>query len=396
MCMAFPQFTHVLPGDRQELIRMRRHFHQYPELAFQEHNTAAFIADALRKYGYETACNLGGTGVAGALHTHRPGPVVLIRADMDALPIQEDTGLPYASQHAGVMHACGHDAHMAIGLTTAAILARQQNKFNGQVVMVFQPAEEIGQGARAMVADGLLERFGPDFALGIHVWNPLECGTVGIYAGPMMANVDNFTITIHGRGGHAAEPRRNIDPIAAAVDIAHTLQTIVPRKVTPLEPALLTVACIQGGNCHNITPNTARMKGTARSFSQQARDTIQQQVRAVCRHCAAAHGATCEVEYAYETDMLVNDPAITRRMCRSAAGVVGETNVLRDTRTLGGEDMAVYLARMRGAFMFIGSGNPAKGAEHPHHHPGFTIDEHCLPIGAEILVQTALALLQTA
>jgi amidohydrolase len=300
---------------------------------------------------------------------------------MDALPIREENDVEYRSANDGVMHACGHDTHTAIALTAAARFAKAT--FPGRLRFGFQPAEEVGQGAEKMMGDGALE--GVDAVLGLHVWNSMPVGKVGVTEGAAMAAVDDFDITVNGRGGHAAEPQEAEDPIVAAAGIIRDLQTIVSRRVDPFQTAVLSVTWIEGGSAYNVIPEKAMLRGTIRTFDEGVRNEIHRRVREIV-------GAKGTVEIRKMTRVLVNDPRMCRIVREAAASVVGKENIITDERTMGGEDFASMLAAKPGCFFFVGSQSP--GGAYPHHHPRFDVDERALAIGLEVMTRTVRAYLE--
>jgi amidohydrolase len=322
------------------------------------------------------------------------GRVVLIRADMDALPVTEETGLSFRSTEPGVMHACGHDGHMAVGLAVAERLAR--TSLTGTVKLVFQPAEEGGAGAAAMIHDGVLEDPAVDVAIGIHLWSDLPTGSVAITPGPVFASVDNFTIEITGRGGHAAAPHQAVDPIVVAAEIVTALQTIVSRRRNPADPAVVTVTGVHAGTAHNVIPDTATLLGTVRTYGAGFRDRVPQLLEELVTGIATASGASAMVHYERLYPTTVNDPAIASRMTEAAASFLESGEIRSDYRTMAAEDMAFFLERVPGCYAFVGSGNSRKGTDQPHHSPRFDLDEDALPVAVELLSLAAVALLGDA
>lgn len=379
------------PIDRDRLVADRRHFHQHPELGYQEERTAAYIADRLERLGYAVRTGVARTGVVGVRQTGKGGRAVLIRADMDALPVTEATDLPFRSTTPGVMHACGHDGHMAVALAVAERLARVSP--TGTVKVAFQPAEEGGAGAAAMIRDGVMENPAVDVAIGIHLWSDLPTGTVAITPGPVFASVDNFTIEITGRGGHAAAPHQTVDPIVVAAEIVTALQTIVSRRRDPADPAVVTVTGIHAGTTHNVIPETARLVGTVRTYSADFRDRIPRLVEDLVTGIATAAGASAKVHYDRLYPTTVNDTAIAARMTEAAATFLERRQIRSDYRTMAAEDMAFFLERVPGCYAFVGCGNADKGTDRPHHSPRFDLDEDALFVAAELLSRAALALL---
>lgn len=375
------------PIDRASLIATRRDIHQHPELAFEETRTAGIVAARLEALGYAVRTGVGRTGVVGL--KAGDGRCVLLRADMDALPVDEMTAAPYRSRHAGRMHACGHDGHVAIGLEVARRLAALG--LPGSVKFAFQPAEESSNGAQAMIGDGVLDAPRVDAAFGIHLWNDLPVGTVGIMAGPVMASVDEFDIAITARGGHAAAPHQTADPVLVAAQVVTALQSVVARRRDPLEAAVISVTEVHAGQAYNVIPREARMRGTVRTFGGRIWSEAPQLIEATADGIARTFGAAAAVRYRRLSGPLVNDPGMARLMAGIAAEIVGAANLREGVRTMGGEDMAFFLERVPGCFAFVGSaprdGDGATGA--PHHSPAFDIDEESLVIGAELLARTA-------
>src|SRR5262245_47115894 len=371
--------------DRAALVATRRDLHANPELGFQETRTSELIARRLEQLGYRVRAQVGKTGVVGL--TGNGGRCVLLRADMDALPLEEANDVPYRSQHPGRMHACGHDGHVAIGLEVARRLAGFAGP--GAVKFAFQPAEEISDGADAMIADGVLEQPRVDAAFGLHLWNGLPVGTIGLMAGPVMASVDQFEITVTGQGGHAAMPHLARDPVLAAAHIVTALQTIVSRRRDPFEPGVVTVTQLAAGHAFNVIPEQAVMRGTVRTFGGRLFDDAPGLIEETARATAAAFGSAVEVRYDRLSGPLVNDPAMTALMRDVAADIVGKDGIRDGIRTMGGEDMSSFLRRVPGCFAFVGSARP-DGGSFPHHSPRFDIEEESLVIGADLLACTAV------
>ncbi|MEW6210700.1 MAG: amidohydrolase [Acidobacteriota bacterium] len=368
--------------ELEQLIRDRRDFHIHPELGYAEHRTSEIIAHRLIEYGYAVRRGVGGTGVVG-LAGEETGRTLLYRADMDGLPIREENEVEYASQNAGVMHACGHDAHMAIGLAVARRMAAE--RLNGCLKFAFQPAEEGGKGAVAMIRDGVMD--GVTAAVGLHVWNNLEVGKVGVYRGAMMAAADEFEIVIEGRGGHGAMPEQTTDAIVVASHIVVALQTVVSRNVSPLDSAVVTVGKIEGGSAFNIIAETARLRGTVRSFTEDMHARMPQMIERVVSGVCQSMGASYQLTYDCKTLPLINNREMCEMVASCAAEVVGEENVVADERTMGGEDMSYFLERVPGCFFFLGTRNQSRELVHPHHSPRFDIDESAMEIGVEVMTR---------
>jgi amidohydrolase len=385
--------VHLPPIDAEQLVADRRRFHRYPELGYQEHRTADFIAERLEMAGYTVTTGLGQTGVAGVRSAGSRGPAVLIRADMDALPVHEATRHDFQSVRPGVMHACGHDGHMAVALAVAGRLAATD--LQGTVMLAFQPAEEGGAGARAMIEDGVLDLHPVDAAVGIHLWSGLPTGTIAVTPGSVFASVDNFTITVMGRGGHAAAPHETVDPVVVAAHLVTALQTLVARRRNPAEPAVLSVTSIHSGTTHNVIPETAVLEGTVRTFGGSFCEHLPKVMQSVVEGTAQSFGAQAELRYEHVYPATVNDPGISRLMADVAATIVGAEHVRSDYRTMAGEDMAFFLKRIPGCHAFVGCGNASKQTNHPHHSPHFDLDEDALPLAVELLSQTAVRLLES-
>ncbi len=375
-----------------QLVAWRRTLHRQPELAFEEHRTSDFVAHELEALGLEVHRGIAGTGVVGILRASGPqAPPVLLRADMDALPIQEVPGRDYGSQVPGRMHACGHDGHVAMLLGAAALLGARRERLERDVIFCFQPAEEQGGGARVMIEEGLLERFRPSEAYALHLWSLLPVGTLHVRPGPMMAAQDEFTARIVGRGGHGAAPHETRDPIVAAAQAVGMLQSVVARNVDPLEPAVVTVGRFEAGRAPNVIPEVALLEGTLRSFSWEVRELVRRRVREVLEHAARAAGCRLEFELREGYPVVVNDPAAAAKLRQAASDVVGETAVFEARPLAAAEDFAYFLERLPGAFALLGAGNEGRGIQAPHHSPEFDIDEAALPLGAELLARLALA-----
>ena len=373
------------PVDRDSLVATRRDIHQHPELGFEEMRTAGLIAERLRALNYQVSPGIGKTGVVGL--KRNGGRCVLLRADMDALPVEEANAVPYRSRQTGKMHACGHDGHVAIGLEVARRLAPLE--LAGSVKFAFQPAEEVSNGAQAMINDGVLDKPKVDAAFGIHLWNDLPVGTIGIMAGPMMASVDLFEIEVLGRGGHAAAPHQTIDPVLVAAHVITALQSLVSRRRDPLAEAVVSVTEIHAGRAFNVIPDRANLRGTVRTFGGHFFEDAPRLVEETAQGVAAAFGARATVNYRRLSAPVINNEELSVLMRDVAAGVIGAGNVRQGVRTMGGEDMAYFLASVPGCFAFVGSA-PKGGGASPHHSPTFDIDEESLVIGAELLTQTAI------
>jgi amidohydrolase len=368
---------------------LRRDFHQHPELGFQEVRTAEIVARELTGLGLEVMTGIAKTGVVALLEGGWPGPVVLLRFDMDALPILEETGAEYASRNPGIMHACGHDAHTAIGLTVARLLHAHTAELAGTVKFVFQPAEEGLGGAEQMVAEGVLENPRPDLALGLHVWNEKLLGWAGITPGPIMAASEIFTVEITGQGGHGALPHLAVDPVLAASQVVAALQSIPARNVSPLSSAVISVTSIHGGEAFNVIPTKVELKGTIRSFEPQVRALVLDRFNQVVSQVSRAFGCQAEIELTTLTPAVVNHPDITLSVQGSASRMFPDYQIVPAYSTMGSEDMAYLMRDIPGCFIFLGSANPEAGVSAPHHHPRFDIDERVLPRAAALMAASA-------
>jgi amidohydrolase len=373
---------------RDQLVAWRRDFHAHPELGFQERRTAGVVATVLQGLDYQVQAGVGETGVVGLLAGGRPGPVVLLRFDMDALPIQEESDAPYRSQNPGVMHACGHDGHVAAGLGVATLLSRHREVLGGKVKLVFQPGEERMNGASGMIEDGVLEDPRPDVALAAHLWTDLPLGRVGVASGPVMAAAEMWECTIRGTGGHGASPHQTADPVVAAAQVIVALQTIVSRNVDPQGTAVLTVGTVHGGDACNIIPERVVLSGTIRTFDPEIRTLVIQRLEEISRGTSAALGCSAEIELRGLTPAVVNDPAVTAEVRQVAADMVGEANLI-EFRTMGSEDMAFINAEVPGCYIFVGARDELSGLARPHHCPQFDFDEDALPLMVGLLTGVA-------
>ncbi len=378
----------VIRALQPQLVEWRRGIHQRPELGFREHLTSEFIAHQLQTWQITHQTGVAGTGVVATIVGDRPGPVLAIRADMDALPIQEENQVPYRSQHDGIMHACGHDGHTAIALGTAYYLSQHRDSFAGTVKLIFQPAEEGPGGAKPMIEAGALQNPDVEAIIGLHLWNYLPLGTVGVRSGPLMAAVELFECKVFGKGGHGAIPQKTIDSIVVSAQIVNALQTIVARNVNPLDAAVVTVGQLQAGTAKNIIADTARMTGTVRYFNPELSPFIGQRLEQIIAGVCQSHGARYELDYQHLYPPVVNDPTMAE-LVRSVAEQVIETPVglVPECQTMGGEDMAFFLQQVPGCYFFLGSANPDRELNYSHHHPRFDFDETALGMGVEIFVR---------
>lgn len=373
--------------------QLRRDFHRHPELGFQEVRTAGVVAHELAALDLEVSTGVGKTGVVAHLEGNRQGPVLLIRFDMDALPIQEETGAEYASENPGVMHACGHDGHTAIGLTVARILASHRESLPGVVKLVFQPAEEGLGGAEAMLADGVLENPRPQMALALHLWNEKPLGWIGVTPGPAMSASERFRVVIRGKGGHGAAPHLTIDPVQAAVQVISALQTVVARNVPPLKSAVVSVTSLHGGEAFNVVPETVELRGTIRSFDPEVRQLVLRRVEQIVNGVSTAMGCEAQLELWRVTPAVINDPTLSERVRAVAERLLPQAEIDIQERTMGSEDMAYMMETIPGCYFFVGSANPQQGLDAPHHHPKFDFDEQALPRAAALMAAAAFDLL---
>ncbi|NMP21976.1 M20 metallopeptidase family protein [Sulfobacillus harzensis] len=362
----------------ENVVRYRRDLHRIPELGFQEHKTQAYLMERLTRLGLEPK-PMGSTGLIADIVGRGPGPAIAIRADMDGLPLPEETELSFSSEHPGVMHACGHDGHMAIVLALAERLV-EERRFDGTVRILFQPAEELPPGgALPMIEGGALE--GIDEIYGLHLWASAPVGTVELRSGPMMANADLFTIRVKGLGGHGSAPQQTKDAVLIASQIVVNLQTIVSRRVRPFEPVVVTCGTIQGGHTFNIIAESAQVTGTVRTFSRSVQEQVIAEIRRMAERTAALYDASAEVEYVKGYPAVINHERQAGAWAEKLRGVV---EVIEPEPDMGGEDFAYYLQHRPGAFLFVGAGQD-QGESPPHHSPHFLINERALPIGAEVL-----------
>lgn len=383
-----PDFKGEAESIFDYLVETRRDFHKHPELGFQETRTAGIVAETLDQLGYEVQRGIGQTGVVGILGGDRGGPTVLIRFDMDALPITEISDRDYASKNSGVMHACGHDGHTAMGLGLARIMAKYQGHMTGTIKLLFQPAEEGLGGALAVMADGVLENPRPDVALAMHVWNEIPLGKIRATAGPTMASSSVFTLTVHGKGGHGAAPHRSIDPILAAAHILAALQSIVSRNVDPQESIVVTVGQMSAGTTFNVIPEVAVLKGTVRSYNDDIHRLAYRRILEMVQNMAAAFRCTAAMETIAIVPAVVNADEPTAVLKVAANQVVGSENVVGG-RTMGAEDMGYLLEEIPGCYFFVGSRNDSAGLNQPHHHPSFDFDERAMINGVATMAQAA-------
>ena len=374
--------------------KLRRDFHMHPELGFEEVRTAGIVAEELKKLDIEVTTGVAETGVIGIIEGKDEGKIVLLRFDMDALPMTEETGAEYASQTPGVMHACGHDGHTAIGLSVARFLHKYKDQFNGTIKLVFQPAEEGLGGAARMVKEGVLENPRPDYSLGMHVWNDNPIGQVFVTNGPAMAGAEMFSVKITGKGAHGAAPHLGYDPIVAASQIITALQSIASRNVDPLEAAVISVTSIQGGTAFNIIPPNVELKGTVRTFQPEVRDTVHRRMNEIITGIAKSMECEAEIEIIDVTPAVINDEKLSALARENLRTVLPDAEIIDGLRTMGSEDMAYMMDDIPGCYMFVGSKNEEKNLVFGHHHPKFDFDERALVTGIALVSSTALKILE--
>jgi amidohydrolase len=376
-----------------ELVSRRRDLHRNPELAYREKRTAGVVASGLSELGLIPQTGVAETGVVSVLEGARAGPTVLLRFDMDALPIMEATQAEYASTHPGVMHACGHDGHVAVGLAVARLLQARRGELRGRIKFVFQPAEEGEHGAERMLAEGVLENPSPDFALAMHLWNEMPTGWIGVTPGPAMAGAEKLEIIVRGRGGHGATPDQAVDPVIAAAHVVTALQSVVSRNVEPRRAAVVSVTQVQAGEAFNVIPSETVLRGTIRTFEPEVRRLVLERVEAVAVGVAEAMGCQASVRIEVLTPAVMNDPRVTRRVSAAATRVFPDIVVDHGELSMVSEDMAYFLERVPGCMIFVGSNTPER-THAPHHSPRFDFDESALPCAAGLLTAAAIDLLE--
>ena len=380
----------LVSEHKEAVINTRRDLHRIPEVGYTEEKTSAYVAEYLNREGLAVQTGIARFGVVGLLETGKPGPTLMIRADMDALLLQEETGLEFASTHDGVMHACGHDAHMAMGLGAATVLNRIKEDFKGTIKFVFQPAEEGPGGAKPMIDEGVMENPKVDYAIGCHVWPEIPEGTIGVRSGPFLAAMDRFDLKIIGRGGHGAMPHMCIDALEVGTQVVNALQRISSRHMHPLEPTVVTVGSFHAGTTFNIIPGEAEMCGTTRTFNLDIWDSWEQRLEKVIGGVCESMGADFELKFSKGYPPTINDDDISEVVRRCAAEVVGQEKVVVPAQTMGGEDMSYFLQRAKGCFFALGAGREGYA---PVHNPRFMFNEDVLLLGVETHCRVALDLL---
>ncbi|MFO7544882.1 MAG: amidohydrolase [Trueperaceae bacterium] len=376
----------------ERTVAVRRDLHQHPEIAFEERRTMNVIARRLQELGLSPRTDVGGTGVVALWDSGRPGPTVLARADIDALPVAEENEVTYRSVIEGAMHACGHDGHTAVLLSVAEIVLARADLLCGRVLFLFQPAEEIVRGAAAMLEDGALDGVHVDHVIGLHLSSDQPTGTIAVREGPTMAATDSFRLVVTGRGGHAAKPQEVIDPVVAAAEVITTLQTLVSRETDPVDQSVVSITSVHGGTAFNIIPEAVELKGTLRTFRADTRERLRRRILEVAEGVATLHGASLANEWFEGSPAVVNDSVVTDWFRNVAADVVGADDVVTCDAMMGGDDMALWLQQAPGCYFFVGS-NGGEASAYPHHHPRFDLDEAALPVAVSVLATAVERLL---
>lgn len=382
-----PDFKQEATDLFDEMVQVRRDFHRYPEIGFEEIRTSNIIAEKLTELGFEVQRGIGQTGVVGLLDGPTDGPVVMVRFDMDALPIQEEAAVPYASKNAGAMHACGHDGHMSMGLALAKIMAKHREKIKGTLKFVFQPAEEGLGGAFAMISDGVLESPRPDVAFAMHLWTPEPYGNVRIVEGPTMSSSSVFTLTVQGVGGHGAAPHLATDPVLAAAHIVSALQSITSRNIDPQESVVLSIGQFSAGTTFNVIPDKAMLKGTVRSYNNELHRQVYRRILEMSTHLATAFNCKATMETIAIVQAVVNSPEPTAVVQKAATRLLGAEKI-NPRRTMASEDMGFFLDEIPGCYFFIGARNEERGFTYPHHHPKFDFEEKAMINGVSLMAES--------
>ncbi|BDA78798.1 peptidase M20 [Leptospira kobayashii] len=380
--------VNVSAGRKEELIRYRRKIHSNPELKYEERETADYVASHLKSLGYSFEENIAETGIVCLVDSGIPGNTILVRADMDALPILEENHVDYKSRNNGKMHACGHDGHTSVLMGLSSELKESLKSFvpKGRVLLCFQPAEEGGSGADKMIESGILDRYKVDACFALHVWNHIDLGKLGVVDGTMMASVDEFHITVKGTSGHGAMPQHTVDPIVVGSHIVTALQTIVSRNVDPLEPCVVTVGSFHSGNAFNVIPETAELRGTVRTYSKEVYQKVPKRLEEIVKGIAKSFGAEVDFEYKRIDKPTINDPEMADIVREAGKNILGPDSITEEnTRTMGGEDFSAFLMERPGCYFFIGSRNEKKGFVHSHHSSFFDFDEDALSNGLSVM-----------
>ena len=386
-------------NQKEYSVAMRRDFHRHPEPGFSEHRTAQVIADELEQLGLDVKTGIAQTGVLGTLKGGKTGKTVMLRFDMDALPVNEESGVSYASETPGVMHACGHDGHMATGLTIARMLSSHQEQIPGSVIFLFQPAEEGAtgsNGAPAMVKAGVLEDPKPDAIMGYHLWNYKPLGWIGLTPGPLMASIDFFKINITGKGGHAAAPHENIDPLPAACELVSAIQTVVSRNIPPVDSAVVSVTMVHAGDSPNVTPSKVNIEGTIRTYDPQLRERVIERIIRLANGICSGYQCQFGFNLHGSNPAVINDAAVAERVTKLVSRDFPQWEVDSSYRTMLSEDFACYLQHVPGCFVLLGSANAEKGFTEPHHSPHFDFDEDVIPRAAALLAASTMDFLYSS
>ena len=387
------QISDLVAARSAEIIETRRFFHGIPELGFEENDTAKAIADRLTTAGLEVETGIGKTGLVGVLKGAKSGPTLMIRADIDGLPVDELTGLEFASTN-GRMHACGHDGHITMAITAAEILAGIKDQLAGTLIFVFQPAEEIVMGALAMIDDGLFEKYPADRVIGTHLWNQIPTGVIGVNRATVFASADQFRLTVHGKGGHGAMPHTTIDPVAAVAEIISTAQTVVSREVPPNDMGVLTFGQIHGGTAPNVIADEVSVEGTVRAYTLETRNLIMKSLERVASNVASAMRASTTFERIHGAPPVINDPEVAAWVTQQASLVIGEGNAREWEPVSVGDDMAEFNNRIPGVYFLLGAAHDdaivVERSVEGHPNAKFDWNEDCLPLGIEVFVRSAV------
>ena len=379
---------------QNDLVHWRRDFHIHPELGFEEFRTAGIVTAHLQGLGIETRTGLGKTGVVGVVRGTQDGPTLMIRFDMDALPIQEENDTDYCSQTPGKFHGCAHDGHTAMGMGVATLLMKHRDAFSGTVLLVFQPAEEKGAGAKAMIDDGAIDNPRPDYALGIHLHSQTPAGVFQIGDGPILSAADTFHAVITGKGGHGAEPHATVDATIIAAYIVTQLQTIVSRNVDPLDMAVVSIGSLRAGDTHNVIAETAVLEGSIRTYRPETQKLVHQRVRDIIEGTAKVMGGKGKTTFKKLLPATVNDPAISARVREVVAKIVGSENITTDQQSTPSDDAAYFLEKAPGCYFVLGAARCEN--DYPHHNPKFDWDESVMPLGVTALCMAVIDFLPVA
>ena len=376
--------------EKKGLLKLRREFHIIPEIGFKEFKTSELILNEINSYGLKIKKNIAGTGISATLEGQKKGKTIMVRVDMDALPIIEKNEIDHISKHDGVMHACGHDGHMAIAIIVAKILSRNKEIIKGNVKFVFQPAEEGPGGARSMIEEGVLKDPKVDALLGLHIWNYLPVGKIGIRVGPLMASVNLFKLKIIGKDSHGAIPQDGVDAIVIASSVINALQTIISREISPFEPCVITIGKIKGGDAYNIIAQNVEIEGTVRAMNEKLNKEIPKKIDRIVKDITNAFRADYRLDYRFLYPITVNEKNMCKTVSDSARKMLGKENVVEADQTMGGEDISYFLNKIPGCYFFLGSRNNRKNLNKPHHNQYFDFDEDCMTIGVKVLIKSII------